>query len=62
MIKIDFEMSSNDGRYIYRDALHLDDNHTYSDDEINQMKIDRFNNWLSIITNTTEIAVDDTGI
>ncbi len=62
MIKIDFEMSSNDGRYIYRDALHLDDNHTYSDDEINQMKIDRFNNWLSIITDTTEIAVDDTGI
>ncbi len=62
MIKIDYEMSSNDGRYIYRDALHLDDNHTYSDDEINQMKIDRFNNWLSIITNTTEIAVDDTGI
>ena len=62
MIKIDFEMSSNDGCYIYRDALHLDDNHTYSDDEINQMKIDRFNNWLSIITDTTEIAVDDTGI
>lgn len=64
MIKIDFEITSEDGRYIYRDALHLDDDHVFSDDEINQMKTNRFNNWLSVITAVTDPqpATGSTGI
>ena len=48
MIKIDFEMT--DGLYIYRDALWLPDDHTFTDSEIEQMKQQRFDRWISIIT------------
>ena len=39
-----------DGLYIYRDALWLPDDHTFTDSEIEQMKQQRFDRWISIIT------------
>lgn len=54
MIKIDFEFELQFG--IYRDALYLPENHTYSEEEINAMKQERFDNWYKVITTP---AIDD---
>lgn len=43
MIKIDFEFDSSIG--VFRDALHLPDDHTFTDTDINAMKQQRFDNW-----------------
>ncbi len=48
MIKIDFEMT--DGTYVYRDALYLPEDHTFTDADIEQMKQDRFARWIAVIT------------
>lgn len=48
MIKIDFEFDSQFG--VYKDALYLPENHTYSEEEINAMKQERFDNWCVVIT------------
>lgn len=47
-MKIDFEVS-RDG-YVFRDALHLPDDHTYTDAEIEAMKQARFDAWYAIVT------------
>ena len=47
MVKIDFEFDSPYG--VFRDALHLPDDHGLSDDEIQAMKQQRFDNWLAIV-------------
>ena len=47
MIKIDFEFDSPYG--VFRDALHLPDDHGMTDDQIQAMKQQRFDNWLAII-------------
>lgn len=49
MIKIDFEYTTPHG--IFRDAIHLDDNHGLSDPQIEAMKQERLNAWVSIIEN-----------
>jgi len=58
MIKIDFTKTSDDGIYSFSDALHLPIDHTYTDEEIEAMKQERFDNWMNYIlynsTNTTE--------
>jgi hypothetical protein len=51
MIKIDFEKT--DGTYTFRDALHLEDDHTFSEQQIEAMMQQRFNNWVAIITAPT---------
>lgn len=48
MIKIDFEYQTQYG--VFRDALHLPEDHTFSDADIEAMKQERVNNWLAIIT------------
>lgn len=50
MIKIDFEKTSEDGLLIYRDALHLEDDHTLTDADIEALKQMRFNSWYVAIT------------
>jgi hypothetical protein len=40
--------------YTLRDALHLDDDHTFTDKEIEAMKQARFDNWYTIITTPVE--------
>ena len=46
MITIDFFFESSYG--VYSDALILEDDHTFSDQEIEDMKQQRFTNWLSL--------------
>jgi hypothetical protein len=50
MIKIDFEKSDESGLNIYRDALFLPEDHSFTDEEIEAMKQQRFDNWYSIVT------------
>jgi hypothetical protein len=48
VIKIDF--SKTHKIYgTYSDALHLDDDHTFTDQEIEAMKQQRFDNWVNHI-------------
>lgn len=51
-MKIDFEKT--DGTYTLRDAIHLPDDHTYSEEEVEAMKQARFDNWITIITAVPE--------
>jgi len=48
MIKIDFEFDTPHG--VFRDALHLPEDHTYTDAEIQAMKEQRRDNWIAIVT------------
>jgi hypothetical protein len=48
MIKIDFSFHSQYGTFA--DALHLEDDHGLTQDEINAMQQQRFDNWVAIIT------------
>lgn len=52
MIKIDFEVSK-DGQ-VFRDAIHLPEDHTLTDAEIEAMKQARFDAWYAIITTPEE--------
>jgi hypothetical protein len=47
-IKIDFIVDN--GVYRFSDALHLPANHTFTEQEIEDMKQTRFNNWIAVIT------------
>ena len=51
MIKIDFEKTSTDGLMVYRDALYLPEDHTFTDAEIEAMKQERFDRWYQIVMN-----------
>ena len=48
MIKIDFS-KTHETYGTFADALHLEDNHTLKDEEIEAMKQQRFDNWVSHI-------------
>ena len=52
-MKIDFEFESNYG--VYRDALYLDDNHSLTEQEIEAIKLERFNNWVYFVENPPTI-------
>jgi hypothetical protein len=47
MVKIDFEFDSQFG--VFRDALHLPDDHGLSEEEIQALKQQRFDNWFAIV-------------
>lgn len=44
-ISIPFQIKAKDG-VIYSDAIVLDEDHTLTDQEIEAIKQDRYNNWL----------------
>lgn len=48
MIKIDFEQDTPYG--MFRDALYLPDDHTYTQAEIDAMEQERVNNWIAIVS------------
>lgn len=48
MIKIDFEFDSPYG--VFRDALHLPQDHALTDAEIQAMKQERYDSWWAIVT------------
>jgi len=49
MIKIDFTI--NDGRFSYSDAIYLPLDHTFTSEEIENMKRARFIQWRDLIDN-----------
>lgn len=61
-MKIDFEFDTPHG--VFRDALHLPDNHGLTDAQIQAMKEQRRDNWIAVVTappapepvNTIEVA------
>lgn len=55
-MKIDFSLDTQHG--VYRDALHLDDNHSFTEQEIEAMKQERVNNWIAVITAPSEEVIE----
>ena len=47
-MKIDFEFQTPYG--LFRDALHLPDNHGLTNEQIEAMKAQRRDNWIAIVT------------
>lgn len=47
-MKIDFEFQTNYG--MFRDALHLLDDHGLTDEHIEAMKVERRDNWIAIVS------------
>ena len=57
-MKIDFEFDTPHG--VFRDALHLPDDHTFTDDEIQAMKQQRVDNWIAVVTAPPVEVVEET--
>jgi hypothetical protein len=51
-MKIDFEFETKYG--VYRDALYLEDNHNFTEQEVDAMKQQRVDNWLDAVENPPE--------
>jgi len=47
-MKIDFSFETQYGRFC--DALHLPDDHTFSEEEIQALKQQRLDNWIAVVT------------
>lgn len=58
MIKIDFSIPTDYG--MYKDAIYLEENHNLTEQEINQLKLDRVNSWIALVT--TSIQESSTSI
>ncbi len=56
MVKIDFQFETPYGKFA--DALHLPDDHTFTDVEIEAMKQQRVDNWVAVITAPTAEVVE----
>jgi hypothetical protein len=54
LIKIDFEAETQHG--VFRDALNLPDDHSFTDIEIEAMKQERINNWVAFVENAAQEA------
>lgn len=58
MVKIDFEFESKYG--VFRDALHLPDDHGMTEEQVAAMKQQRFDNWIAVIeAPPVEVSVED---
>ena len=51
-MKIDFSFDTAHGKFA--DALHLPDDHTLTDAEIEAMKQQRLDNWIAVVTAPSE--------
>lgn len=47
-MKIDFEFDTTHG--VFRDALHLPDDHGLTDEQIEEMKRERVRAWIAVVT------------
>lgn len=52
-------MTDATGMHVYRDALYLADDNTFTEEEIQAMKQARFDNWLAIILNPEPTVIED---
>jgi hypothetical protein len=57
-MKIDFEFDTPHG--VFRDALHLPDDHGMTDEQIDAMKQQRVDNWLAIVNAPPAEVVEET--
>lgn len=57
MVKIDFEANTQYG--LFRDALHLPDDHGLSDAEIEAMKQQRVDSWVALVTEASNAPPTD---
>jgi len=48
-MKIDFEFKTKHG--VFRDALHLPEDHGYTPEQITAMQTERLNNWIDAVEN-----------
>ena len=48
MIQIIFEFETQYG--VFRDALHLAEDHVFTDEQIAAMKQERVDNWIAVVT------------
>jgi hypothetical protein len=55
-MKIDFEFDTPNG--VFRDAIHLTEDHTFTEAEIEAMKQQRLDNWLAIV-NAPVMPIDE---
>jgi hypothetical protein len=60
MIKIDFQFDTEYGSF--SDALYLDDNHSFTEQEIKAMKQERVNNWIAVIETPSSEEVIETPV
>lgn len=51
-MKIDFEFETQYGKY--SDAIHLPDDHTFTNEQILDMQVERLNNWIAFIERPAE--------
>lgn len=58
MIKIDFEVETNYGKY--RDALYLPENHGMTGEQIEAMKQERVDNWIDAVENPPQPVESNT--
>ena len=61
-MKIDFEYATDYG--VFRDAITLPDNHSYTDDELEAMKVSRRDKWIAVVTapsEDTRVSIDVDG-
>jgi hypothetical protein len=58
-IKIDFTISN--GVYSYTDCLHLPANHTYTEEQLQAMKQERFDRWVDAVTNPPPVVIPTIG-
>jgi len=59
-MKIDFEFTTKYG--VFKDCLNLPDDVQYTNEELDLMKSERLNNWISVIeTPVDPIAPETTG-
>jgi hypothetical protein len=47
-MKIDFEFQTEHG--LFRDALYLADDHTFTDEQLQAMQQERVDNWIAVVT------------
>jgi hypothetical protein len=57
MMKIDFEFQTPYG--VFRDALHLPEDHGLSQEQIEAMQQERLDNWLFAVENPPEAVSED---
>ena len=58
MIKIDFEFDSSYG--VFRDALHLPEDHVFTDAQIQAMKQERYDSWWAVVNAPSAETVEET--
>ena len=57
---INFQFDTKYGEF--KDAIHLPENHTYTNDDIEAMKQTRLDNWIAIVTAPQpEYKIDENG-